>query len=113
MLSYAFVDGFTRVERHDAISRLKAAIAAADGVIVDFAFFSTEAIRLTVELEGGAVRRLHEALSDAGVELFDKCASELARAERELPPKKPVVVMLHVAFLRGDPESVESARPAL
>ena len=58
MLSYAFVDAFTRVERHEAVARLEAAIADAQGIIVDFAFFSNEAVRITVEMAAGAVPRL-------------------------------------------------------
>jgi len=31
MLSYAFIDGYTEAPRHDAIARLKSAIADVDG----------------------------------------------------------------------------------
>jgi hypothetical protein len=97
MLSYAFVDAFTRVERHEAIARLKCAIADADGVIVDFAFFHT-AIRLSVELEAGAVPRLCESLEAGDVHLFDKCAADLDRTAVPESATNLVVAMLHVAF---------------
>jgi hypothetical protein len=97
MLSYTFVDAFTRVERHEAIARLKTAIADADGVIVDFAFFST-AIRLSVELEASAVPRLRRALEAGDVHLFEKCAADLDRSAARETSTMLVVAMLHVAF---------------
>jgi hypothetical protein len=103
MLSYAFVDGFTRVPRHEAIARLKTAIAEADGVIVDFAFFSNKAIRLSVELDAGALSKLQEALGDAEVHIFEKCAKELAKADKR-SSSAPIIAMLHVAFVHDEPD---------
>jgi hypothetical protein len=98
MLSYAFVDAFTRVERQVLLARLHGAIADAEGVIVDFAFFSDGAIRITVELAAGAVRRLRDALEAGDVHLFDRCAANLDRNAAPPSSKKPVLAMLHVAF---------------
>ena len=97
MLSYTFVDAFTRSPRHEAIDRLKRAIAEADGVIVDFAFYN-EAIRLSVELEAGALPRLCDALEAFEVHLFDKCAADLGRETVPETASNLVVAMLHVAF---------------
>lgn len=97
MLSWVLVDAFTAASRPVALSRLKRAIAEAGGVIVDFAFDSNASLRLTVELEGGAVRRLREALSDAAVVLFDRCAASLDAAERLFASTKPVKAMLYVS----------------
>ncbi len=72
MLSYAFVDAFTRVERPVAIARMKNAIADAERVIVDF--------------EAGDVH------------LFDRCAIALDRNAARPSSRKPVLAMLHVAF---------------
>lgn len=99
MPSYVFVDAFTGVERHEAIQRLKAAIADAEGVIVDFAFFSNEAIRLTVELDGDRLPSLRAALAGGDIHLFDRCESTLDAVERSLSPTKPVLVMVHCAFV--------------
>jgi hypothetical protein len=104
MLSYAFIDGFTETPRHEAIARLKAAIADVDGVIVDFAFFEGRALRLSIELELGSLPRFRAALENASLVLFEKCAVELAKLEKSLateeaPPTRPIVVLLHVAFL--------------
>lgn len=110
MLSYALVDGFTRVDRQRALAGLKSVIAAADGVILDFAFFSrgalSEAIRLTVELGRGALPRFRQGLEAEGVELFERSAAEL-RGPPSLgadakPDTKPVVVMLHLALVAGE-----------
>lgn len=99
MLSYAFVDGFTRAPRHEAIARMKAAIVAAGGVIVDFAFFMDGAVRLSVEIEAGAVGRLADALVAEGVQLFDRCTAELSKARDVVPSWRPVTAMLHVTLL--------------
>lgn len=110
MLSYAFVDAFTRVPREEAIERLKRAIAAADGVIVDFAFYGSEALRLTVELDAGALAVLRRELESAEVELFQRCVSEL-EAAKKLSAERPVVAMLHVMFAPAE-EHVRSAHPS-
>ncbi len=102
MPSYVFVDAFTAVERHAAIQRLKEAIAEAEGVILDFAFFSNKAIRLTVELEGDQVPRLRRALAAADIHLFDRCEATLAAAERSLSSTKSVVVLVHCAFVHDE-----------
>jgi hypothetical protein len=102
MLSYTFVDAFTLVERHEAIARLKNAIAAADGVIVDFAFFSEQAIRLSVELEADAVAVLREELEASDVHLFEKCAADLDRAAPTERTRKTVLALLHVTFAEDE-----------
>ena len=107
MISYAFVDGFTRVRRDEAIERLKRAIAEADGVIADFAFFGGQAIRLTVELDAGALAILRRALEDAEVELFTRCLADLASATT-MAPSHPIVAMLHVAFVPAEAEVTAS-----
>lgn len=101
VISYAFVDGFTRVPREEAIERLKRAIAAADGVIVDFAFFGWQAIRLTVELDAASLAVLRRKLADAEVELFTRCLADLDDA-KTMDPSHRIVAMLHVAFVPAE-----------
>lgn len=101
MISYAFVDGFTRIAREEAIERLKRAIADADGVIVDFAFFAREAIRMSVELPASAMAVLKSKLEEQSVELFPRSAKNLDAAST-MTASHPVVAMLHVAFLPKD-----------
>ena len=102
MLSYAFVDAFTRLDPHRALACLTEAIAHANGVIVDFAFFSDRAIRISVELAAGAVPRLRDALEAGDVHLFDRCADSLDRQAARPTSTKPVLAMLHVAFSDDD-----------
>ncbi|MDF2691814.1 MAG: hypothetical protein K0S65_197 [Labilithrix sp.] len=112
MISYAFVDGFTRVARDEAIERLKRVIAEADGVIVDFAFFGGEAIRLTVELEAAALGVLQRGFAEAEIELFSRCTADL-EAAKKMDASHPIVAMLHVTFVPADAEvGVGSAHPA-
>jgi hypothetical protein len=110
VISYAFVDGFTRVARDEAIERLKRAIADADGVIVDFAFFGSEAIRLTVELDAASLLALRRGLMDAEIELFSRCVADLDAAKR-MEPSHPIVAMMHVSFLPAESEIAVSAHP--
>lgn len=98
MISYAFVDGFTRIARDEAIERLKHAIANADGIIVDFAFFGREAIRFTVEVDAGALATLRRELEAGQVELFPRCAAELDGA-KSMNVTHPILAMLHVTFM--------------
>lgn len=102
MLSYTLVDAFTLVERHEAIARLKGAIAEAGGVIVDFALFSNEAVRVSVELEADAVACLRRALEAVDVHLFEKCAADLDRAAPTEPSTKTVLALLHVTFAQNE-----------
>ena len=106
MISYTFVDGFTRVDRDEAIERLKRAIARADGVIVDFAFFGAEAIRLTVELDAASLLVLREELAQAEIELFTGCVADLDAA-RKMDPAHPILAMLHVSFLEAEEADVD------
>ncbi|HVH42185.1 MAG TPA: hypothetical protein VM925_07565 [Labilithrix sp.] len=108
MISYVFIDGFTRVARDEAIDRLKHAIADADGVIVDFAFFGTDAIRLSVEVDAGALTTFRQGLETAEVELFDRCRVDLDHASR-MNPTHPISAMLHVSFLSAESELGRSA----
>lgn len=110
MVSYTFVDGFTRVARAEAIARLKHAIVAADGVIVDFAFFGGEAIRLTVEVDDKALPLLRAELERGGVELFSRCVAELElldkrRSVDDEAYRHPVLAMLHIAFAPAETAS--------
>lgn len=99
MLGYTLVDAFSTATRVEAIDRLKAAVAEADGVIVDFAFFEDGAIRLSVELAAGALATLASALEAAGVHLFEASVAELGKARGVVPPTKPITAMLHVALV--------------
>ncbi len=111
MLSYGFVDGFTRIHRDEAIERLKQSIAFADGVIVDFAFFARDAIRLTVELDAGALAVLRRELEAAEVELFPACIADL-EAARTMNAQRPILAMLHVSFVTAETEvAIEGAQP--
>jgi alkylation response protein AidB-like acyl-CoA dehydrogenase len=101
MISYAFIDAFTPVARDEAIERVKRAIAAADGVISDFAFFGHQAIRLTVELDAGSLAVLRRELDAAEVELFAKCVADLEDAKK-MNARRPIVAMLHVTFVPAE-----------
>jgi hypothetical protein len=109
MISYAFIDGFTRSPRNVAIERIKHAVALADGVIVDFAFFGAEALRLTIELDAGQLETLREELEAHGdLELFSRCRAELQEA-RTMTRSHPIVAMLHLTTLAPLLESVVAA----
>lgn len=99
VISYAFVDGFTAIPRVEALERLKRAIAVADGVIADFAFFGApaHAIRLTVELDAAGVATLQRALAGSEIELFARCSRELEEA-RTMNHHRPILAMLHILF---------------
>jgi hypothetical protein len=99
MISYAFVDGFTRSPRNVAIEWIKRAIATADGVIADFAFYGSEALRLTIEVDAGGLDTLRKELEGHDVEIFSRCRSEIDQA-RSMTPTHPLVVLLHLTFLR-------------
>jgi hypothetical protein len=96
MLSYAMVDGFT--EECDAMKRLKEAIAEAHGMIVDFALYAGEAIRMSVEVEARELSHLGRALEARHVSLFPRCIAEIASADRVLPANKPVIALVHVTL---------------
>lgn len=101
VISYTLVDGFTRVDRDEAIERLKLAIARADGVILDFGFFGSEALRLTVEMDAASLAVFRDALTEAEIELFPRSAADLAAATR-MEPTHPIFALLHVTFLSAE-----------
>ena len=104
MLGYALVDGFTDAERPQALARLTHAVAVAEGFIVDFAFYANRAIRLTVELELGALPRLRDALEAHDVHLFEKSAADIAKLGDVSARHRPLLAMLHVTLVHDEPE---------
>ena len=105
VISYAFVDGFTRVACPDAIERLKQAVADAGGVIIDFALFGRDAMRLTTEVDAGAIGALQRDLQQAEVELFPRCLVELEDA-KSMSATHRILAMVHVAFVPPELEGL-------
>lgn len=61
--------GFTRVERHEMISRVKEAILGGGGYVTDFHMFSNAAICINFEVSPSKVASLSESLMATGLRL--------------------------------------------
>lgn len=112
MINYVLVDAFTRIPRDEALGRLARVIARAGGVIVDFATFGAQAIRLTVELCAGTLSALGDDLAAADIELFPRSAADLDGAKR-MSAVRPMVALLHVALAPAEADlgfGVDEAR---
>ena len=104
------LNGITRRDRHEMISRAKEAILQGGGFIVDFHLFSNLSICLNFELPAGRIRDLAAALrvadlgltAESGALLADCCArAEQLQAE---VGASEVTGTLEITFIHNEPD---------
>jgi hypothetical protein len=111
VLGYALVDGFVRADSSEALVRLKQAAQDVGGTIVDFASFTHQAVRLSVELPAEALPRLRDALEADDVHLFEQTRSAIASMGSG-SPRRLLLALVHLALLERDIELDEQAAPS-
>lgn len=93
-MSVVELHAFTRVERLEAVARVRFAVAAAGGWITGHQQFSNVSLCLWFEIGGGSLPALGEALQEAGILL----PGELEAAAGE------VSCSLQITFVPDGPE---------
>jgi hypothetical protein len=76
------LNGITRRDRHEMISRVTEAVLKGGGFVVDFHMFSNRSICLNFEVAAGKVGSLKQALEETGLGLTEESLARLAEMGR-------------------------------
>jgi hypothetical protein len=104
------LNGITRRDRHEMISRVKEAILKGGGFILDFHMFSNLSICLNFEIAVGKIEKLHDALKATGLQLSRESGellvgyskrTEQLEAEAEA---SEVAGTLEITFIHNEPD---------
>lgn len=95
------LQGFTRIERHDMIARLRDAFQKGYADLVDFQMFSNTAISISFEVPGHHLTELREALVSTHMSLDEESVTSLSKnAEAGVIVKGN----LNATFIHSDPD---------
>ena len=104
------LNGITRRDRHEMISRVAEAVLKGGGFVVDFHMFSNRSICLNFEIDAGKLGRLKEALEETGPGLTEESRARLAegseRAEQLCGEEgaSEVTSMQEITFIHDEPD---------
>ena len=104
------LNGVTRVNRHEMISRAKEAILAGGGFITDFHMFSNVSICINFEITVGNIKKLFSSLASTNLqlsresrELLTSCCDKLEEVGEALK-EKDVPGTLQITFVHNEPD---------
>jgi hypothetical protein len=104
------LNGITRHDRHEMISRAKEAILRGGGFILDFHMFSNISICLNFEISGGKIEKLSEALKATGLQLSresDELLAGFSKHKEQLGEEaraSEVAGTLAITFIHNEPD---------
>ena len=104
------LDGVTAEGRHEMIGRVKEAISAGGGDILDFHQFSNVSLCLNFEIAAARLGTLRAALARTGLRLsgesLDALAAACGAARREggRPPAEGLAATLAITFVHDEPD---------
>jgi hypothetical protein len=104
------LNGVTRTDRHDMISRVKEAISKGGGSIFDFHMFSNASICINFEVSAGNIEKLYSALTATGLrlnqesrDLLADCCNQLEQLGKE-SKAADVAGTLQITFIHNEPD---------
>jgi hypothetical protein len=104
------LQGVTRADRQEMISRVREAIAEGGGYILDFHMFSNIMICINFEVSAGNIGRLHSSLAATGLRL-DAESRDLLEDCRKQPKRlaendkdSEVTGTLNITFVHNEPD---------
>lgn len=104
------LNGVTRIDRHDMISRVKEAISKGGGYILDFHLFSNASICINFEVSAGNIEKLYASLTATGLRLNQESHDLLAdfcdQSEQlgEKSKTADVAGTLQITFIHNEPD---------
>lgn len=111
------LNGITRRDRHEMISRVKEAILKGGGFILDFHMFSNLSICLNFEIAAGKINELYGELKLTGLRLTEEshellagCAKQAEQLEAEAGASE-VAGTLEITFIHNEPDLRIEVRP--
>ena len=104
------LNGVTRIDSHDMISRVKQAISKGGGYIFDFHMFSNTSICINFEVSAGNIEKLYSSLTATGLrlnqeshDLLADCCSQLERLGGK-SKAADVAGTLQITFIHNEPD---------
>jgi hypothetical protein len=104
------LNGVTRIDRHEMISRVKEAISRGGGYILDFHMFSNASICINFEVPAGNIEKLYSSLTETGLRLSQEshvllldCRNLLEKLGEE-PKATDVAGTLQITFIHNEPD---------
>jgi hypothetical protein len=98
------IAGFTRVPHVEMIARVRDAIGAHGGFILDSHLFSNAVLSISFEIRGGDVEALVSAMTAAGLLLDAQSSSRLAVWDASAVDSDSTIPgMLSINFVHDDP----------
>ena len=110
MPGFLQLNGATRVNRLEIISRVKEAILEGGGYVLDFHMFSNAAICINFEVAAGNVGRLYSSLRETGLRLSQESHELMATCRDELnelgerDKAADVAGTLQITFIHDEPD---------
>lgn len=104
------LDGVTAEGRHEVIGRVKEAISASGGDLLDFHQFSNVSLCLNFEIAAARLGTFRALLARAGLRLSGEsldalaAACEAARPEGGRPPAGELAATLAIVFVHDEPD---------
>lgn len=102
------LNGVTKIDRHDMISRVKEAISKGGGYIFDFHLFSNASICINFEVSAGNIEKLYSSLTATGLHLNQESHDLLAdccnRLEELGEKSTDVAGTLQITFIHNEPD---------
>ena len=104
------LNGITRRDRHEMISRVKEAVLRSGGFVVDFHMFSNVSLCLNFEIAAAKIQRLEVELEATGLQLTEESRRSLAerheRAEQldEADGASEVAGTIQMTFIHDEPD---------
>ena len=108
------LSGSTRADRHETVSRVRDAINASGGALLDFKMFSNVSICLNFEIPARHVARLRSALGATPLRLDAESAALLARFDEETGTDTTAIDLpgtLQITFIHDDPDLIIAVPP--
>jgi hypothetical protein len=99
--SHIRLAGFTRVNRHEMIAKLRDALQGAGADLIDFQMFSNTAISLSFELLGKHLEELASAFVSSALSLDDESVERLRQIYE---PEQVLSGSLNVTFIHSEPD---------
>lgn len=104
------LNGITRHDRHEMISRAKEAILKGGGFVTDFHMFSNLSICLNFELSARKIESFYDALKATGLgltgeshEMLEECSKRIEQLGEEAGASE-ITGTLEITFIHDEPD---------
>ncbi|ACV64598.1 hypothetical protein Dtox_3905 [Desulfofarcimen acetoxidans DSM 771] len=101
------INGQTREDRHDMISKVNTAISNSGAWILNFKMFSNRLINILFEVPTNNIDKLYASLLDTGLELYEESKAlleECSNQQKYVNDDFDIAGTLQVTFIHNEPD---------